>query len=121
MERPETKDQTFVPVSKNQFKAIIDVEVTDEHEAAPPLLTCRHAVLTIQSKDVNGNPCTGYVVYDRWLNRIVNGVYSHRNDALGSAYVYNTSDRSPQDMNPNGYALGLIYPDASQVEDDLAS
>jgi hypothetical protein len=24
-------------------------------------------------------------------------------------------------MNPNGYALGLIYPDASQTEDELAS
>lgn len=102
----ETKDQKFYKVDGKQ-KAEIDVYITHERvegEKAPPSIKdCRHAVLPL----ANG----GYVTYDRLLNRIVNGVYYNSVEgALESAELYNEYDGSPQDMAPNGLALGLIYP-----------
>ena len=112
----ETKDQ-LAYVENGRVKAIIDLDITHEDMGAPSMRFCRHAILTIQNKDVDGNDCTGYVVYDRWLCRIVNGVfYGDRDAAVGVAHSYNIYPDSPQDMSPNGAALGLIYPEIEREE-----
>ena len=102
-----TKDQKFYKVD-GIIKAEIDVVPTHEEKDAPSIAHCRHAVLPLNNK---GN---GYVVYDRLLCRIVNGVYYNRQMALESAQSYNEYDGNPQDMNPNGDALGLLYPDVDK-------
>jgi len=86
----------------DQIKAIIDVYITRERKA-PSIKDCRHAVLQVN----NG----GYVVYDRLLNRIVNGVFWEKgvDSALEVARLYNEG-MGAIDMSPNGLALGLIYP-----------
>lgn len=103
---PETKDQKFHTEGGKLF-ATIQVEL--EASEAPPINQCRHAVLPILK---------GYVIYDRLLCRIVNGVYSSLGDvmgALGTALLYNERDDCPQDMNPTGRALGLIYPTKEEL------
>jgi len=93
-----------------QPKAEIDVYLTDEREA-PSIKECRHAVLCIKTKDTKGEDTDGYVVYDRLLNRIVNGVFAEDSEsALYVAKLYNEG-QGRLDMAPNGYALGLIYPE----------
>lgn len=87
------------------MKAEIDVCFTHEYGDVPSIEECRFAVLQIKNK---GN---GYVTYDRLLNRIVNGVfYDSLEGALASAEHYNEDPDAPQDMSPNGAALGLKYP-----------
>ena len=84
-----------------QLKAEINVYFTNERED-PPISKCRYAALGIKSG--------GYVVYDRLLNRIVNGVLLYSSDALHVAQSYNDG-KGAEDMSPNGFALGLIYPE----------
>lgn len=84
-----------------QMKAEIDVYYTNERDA-PPIGKCRYAALGIKGG--------GYVVYDRLLNRIVNGVFLYSSDALHVAKSYNEGN-GMEDMSPNGFALGLIYPE----------
>jgi|SRR5712664_917817 len=94
----------------NQLKATIDVYITREREA-PSIRECRYAVLHIKNKKQNGEDGHGYVVYDRLLNRIVNGVfYGDVDSPLEVAQLYNQGLGNP-DMSPNGLALGLIYPE----------
>src|SRR5690348_1087418 len=105
-----TKDQ-MVFENNGNWKAIIDIDLAEEDPTAPSIKRCRHAVLTVKTKDAYDNDVIGYVVYDRLLSRIVNGVFG--DDlvaALGVAKRYNDDPESPQDMAPNGLALGLIYP-----------
>ena len=89
-----------------QWKAEIDVHITHE-KGAPSIKECRHAVLQIKSG--------GYVVYDRLLCRIVNGVFWGKEveSALEVARLYNQGHGNP-DMSPNGLALGLIYPSSQE-------
>lgn len=89
-----------------QLKAEIDVYLTREKEDAPSIAECRYAVLQVKNK---GN---GYVIYDRLLCRIVNGVYyMPLEEVLRCAQLYNEyPEYSPGDMSPNGRALGLFYP-----------
>ncbi len=104
-----TNDQKFYKVD-GQLKAEIDVYVTHEREA-PSIKDCRHAVLHIKNKKQNGEDGHGYVIYDRLLSRIVNGVYyTSLEDVLECAQSYNEDPDCPQDMAPNGLALGLFYP-----------
>ncbi len=92
-----------------QTKAEVDVYITHEREA-PSIRECRHAVLHIMNKKQNGEDGHGYVVYDRLLNRIVNGVfYGDLEGVLEVAQLYNEG-AGAIDMSPNGLALGLIYP-----------
>lgn len=87
-----------------QLKAEIEVHVTHENAGTPDMSKHRHAVLQL----ANG----GYVVYDRLLNKIVDGVYYGDvgfDDALGVAKWYNEGKDTPKDMAPNSDALGLIY------------
>lgn len=93
-----------------QLKAEIDVFHTYEREA-PSIEDCRHAVLCVRTKDRKGKDTNGYVVYDRLLNRIVNGVFWGKDpeSALQVAQWYNER-QGRVDMSPNGLALGLIYP-----------
>ena len=94
----------------NQLKAEIDVYITHEREA-PSIKECRHAVLCIKTKTQKGKETDGYVVYDRLLNRIVNGVFFEDSEsALYVAQLYNQG-QGREDMSPNGLALGLIYPE----------
>lgn len=75
-----TKDQKIYKVN-GHLKAEIDVDITRESENAPSIKECRHAVLQIVNSKSNG-----YVVYDRLLCRIVNGVYyGNLENALGCA------------------------------------
>ena len=70
-----------------------------EGSAAPTLRECRYAALQLGNK--------GYVVYDRLLSRIVDGVYYGplaRKNALGVAQLYSDGYGLP-DMSPNGDAL----------------
>jgi hypothetical protein len=100
-----TSDQHFYKIDE-QAKAEIDLCPTNELAGHPSIHDCRHAVLSLK----NG----GYVTYDRLLNRIVNGVFYSRESALESAQSYNKDISSPQDMSPNGAALGLVYPTRSK-------
>jgi hypothetical protein len=103
MYRSTTNNQRFY-TANSQLKATIDVCITCEREA-PSIKECRFAVLQLK------NEGEGYVVYDRLLCRIINGVFSYLGDALHVAQKYNEDPNSPQDMAPNGLALGLIYPE----------
>lgn len=104
MQTPTTKDQLLYEIDA-QLKAEIDVCLTHEQKGHPSIKECRHAILPLN------NLGKGYVVYDRLLCRIVNGVYyGSLKDALECAQDYNKRDTAPQDMSPNGAALGLIYP-----------
>lgn len=98
-------------VVDGQWKAEIDAYVTSEREA-PSIKECRHAVLCVKTKGTAGTDTNGYVVYDRLLNRIVNGVFWDKGaeSALEVAQLYNAG-QGRLDMSPNGYALGLIYPE----------
>jgi|SRR6266568_4239779 len=100
----KTEDQKFYRVD-GQLKAEIDVYITHESASNPSIKDCRHAVLPLKNEGL------GYVVYDRLLCRIVNGVYYNLEMALGAAQSYNEYPDSPQDMSPNGDALGLRYPE----------
>jgi hypothetical protein len=104
---PETKDQKFYHVN-GQLKAEIDVCITHQEQNAPSVEKCRHAVIPLNNKD------KGYAVYDRFLCRIVNGVFRHLEDALHCAQSYNEHPTASQDMCPNGDALGLVYPETSK-------
>jgi hypothetical protein len=86
----------------DQLKATIDVYITHERKA-PSIRECRYAVLQLNHG--------GYVVYDRLLCRIVNGVFWSKEveSALHVAQLYNEG-HGAVDMAPNGLALGLIYP-----------
>ncbi len=107
---PTTRHQRLYQVG-GQLKAEIDVCLTYETEDAPSIADCRHAVLTIEAKSARGGTVPGHVVYDRFLCRIVNGVfYTTPEDALRVARLYNEDPDSPQDMAPNGVALNLKYP-----------
>ena len=89
----------------NQVKAEIDVYPTREREA-PSIGRCRYAVLPLPNQQKES-----YVVYDRLLNRIVNGVFfGDLEGVLEVAELYNDGLGNP-DMSPNGLALGLIYPE----------
>jgi hypothetical protein len=106
----KTRNQKFYQVGA-QLKAEIDVYLTHEGHNVPSIEDCRHAVLQVKNK---GN---GYVVYDRLLCRIVNGVfYGSPESALEVAQAYNDDQDSPQDMAPNGDALGLQYPTPKKGE-----
>ena len=109
--RKTTSDQRLYKRG-DEFKAEIDICPTDECAGDPSILRCRHAILTIQTVDNNGEITPGYVVYDRLLNRIVNGVFygDSPDEVLQCAQAYNERADSPQDMAPNGIALNLKYP-----------
>jgi hypothetical protein len=93
-----------------QLRADIAVYPTAQEDApAPSMSECRHAVLAIHNVTMEGGP--GYVVYDRLLSRLVNGVFYTLEDALRVAQYYNKDEGAPQDMAPNGDALGLVYPE----------
>jgi hypothetical protein len=107
---PTTSDQKLYKID-GRLKAEIDVYITSERtkgELDPPsIAACRHAVLQI----ANGSSEKAYVIYDRLLGRIVNGVYyMPLEEVLESARHYNEDPDAPQDMIPNGLALGLKYP-----------
>ena len=79
-----------------------NVVLADREQKGPPVSLCRHAVLQV---------VTGYVVYDRFLSRIVDGVYQDASDALGAAQWFNESpDSAEASKPPNGDALRLFYP-----------
>jgi hypothetical protein len=65
----------------------------------------RFAVLTIVPRRVP----RAYVVFDRLLSRIVDGVYASRQRALACATWYEQHG-CPGDRAPNATALGLIFP-----------
>jgi len=100
-------------VIDSQLKAEMDVHLTREREA-PSIADCRYAVLPLRKQRSNS-----YVVYDRLLNRIVNGVFfgdgnGDLEGVLDVARLYNEGNGNP-DMSPNGLALGLIYPDSEKT------
>ncbi len=81
---------------------------TPEYDA-PRVTKCRHAVLTILA---HGEPA--YVVYDRLLNRIIDGVYhTSVEDTLEVVATFNDPDYEwlrNDATAPNGDAMGLAYP-----------
>lgn len=114
--RKTTKDQKF-SIQDGSMRAEIDVYMTKEVASAPSIRSCRHAALTIQNVNSHDEVSIAYVVYDRLLCRIVSGIYRRSEDALLSAKLYNEQPESPQEMAPNGYALGLTYPTNDRDED----
>ena len=98
-----------------QRRAEIDVYITRENRGAPSIKDCRYAVLCVRAKGTADKDTSGYVVYDRLLNRIVNGVFwdTGAESALEVARLYNEG-QGREDMSPNGEALGLIYPKKEQ-------
>lgn len=100
------EDQKFFYDEDQQLRADIDIHLTRRFEEEPHLKECRYAALHLSNK---GN---GWVVYDRLLCRIVNGVFYGRHaleNTLEVAQLYNDGHGSA-DMSPNGEALGLRYP-----------
>ena len=51
-----------------------------------------------------------YVIYDRATQRIVDGVYASRVQALDVAAWLETEGEPVPDMTPNAEALGLLFP-----------
>ncbi len=102
------KGEKLYQVGK-QLKAEIDVYYTREIDA-PSIKECRYAVLPLPRQlDIES-----YVVYDRLLNRIVNGVFfGDVEGVMRVAQLYNEGSGA-EDMCPNGLALGLIYPVKSE-------
>lgn len=101
-----TKKQKFYRVN-GQIKAVIDVYLTSDLDGTPSIAECRHAVLPLAKR----NQRNAYVIYDRLLNRIVDGVYYVKLEAvLAIAQHYNEYEHARQDMSPNGAALDLFYP-----------
>jgi hypothetical protein len=100
--------QEAIVIYGNGRSAWLRTEIQTEvpHEGKPSLAECRYAAMRLHNK---GN---GYVVYDRALSRIVDGVYygdDALTNALGVAQLYNETGEGAYN-SPNGSALGLIYP-----------
>lgn len=94
----------------HKIRAEIDIEITHEDEDDPTFAECRWAVLEIRGTSTFNHHA--YVIYDRLLSRIVDGVYySPLIDVLAIVEDWN---REPQYFGdhraPNGAALGLHYP-----------
>ncbi|SRR6266567_8855528 len=107
----KTKDQRFYRVD-DQVKVEMSVYLTHESRLCPSIADCRYAALQLKNRG------DGYVVYDRFLCRIVNGVFygpGALEAALGVAELYNEGRGNP-DMCPNGLALGLVYPKRGRDE-----
>ena len=81
-----------------------DMVLAEADAKGPSVMKCRYAVLPLAND--------GWVVYDRLLSRIVDGVYYiNPEGALGVARWFNESAEAAQDSQPpNGDAMGLIYP-----------
>lgn len=109
------------------LRAEIDVNMTDPERNAPSLRACRFAVLPLyKAPDAEmmdwQQPA---VIYDRLLNRIVDGAYfTTIDDVLHIAEAFNKHwERAyPDDPRmmraPNGDALGLVYPGWDRASDD---
>lgn len=99
----------FWDKQSGRLRTTLDIAMPREHAPAPSLAECRHAVLRIQAHEK-----IGFVVYDRLLSRIVDGVYFDAlDDALGVADYYNSlpdGEEGPNTRSPNSNALDLIYP-----------
>jgi len=78
-----------------------------ENAGTPNFLKARHAVLPISN---------GYVVFDRVLGRIMNGVFYVLDDALDGAARYNESEDYHLGMLPNADALGLLFPEHGRLD-----
>jgi|SRR5579885_2408182 len=106
-------------VSDRTMRVTLDVTVTREDANAPTLQDCRYAVLPLAIRDQQGvRPC---VIYDRWTNRIVDGVYAALEDALGVSAAFNRTANEPLShliTSPNGLALGLVYPTKKPSPDE---
>lgn len=102
METHTTKDQKIYRLA-GRWKAKIDIVLPHEEADTPSVQEYRHAVLPLHGED-------RYIIFDRLLGRIVDGVYSILPEALAMAHHYNTNEHAAQDMTPNSAALGLIYP-----------
>lgn len=103
----------------------VDVVLTAPEKNAPSKRGCRFAVLPLGKLTEPGR--TASVIYDRVLNRIVDGVYyGNPVDVLPTAQHFNEHpDRAYPDnpflmRAPNGDALGLLYPgrDDPHTDDD---
>lgn len=102
---------------ETRIQTVLEITMTREYEPSPSLAECRYGVLGIHDSKTTGEP--GYVVYDRLLSRIVDGVYYNQDSALDVARLYNEHSKpdgscastGTGDRSPNSIALGLIYPD----------
>lgn len=100
----------------SKIRAEIDIEVPHEEEDAPSLGECRWAVLELgRTAPFNGH---AYVIYDRLLSRIVDGVYF--TPLAQVLTIVEEWNREPQYFGdhraPNGAALGLHYPKRKQAK-----
>lgn len=95
----------------NMIHAEIDFEAASP-DKGPPLDECRFAVLQIVPTHVEPSKTRAhYVIYDRLLNRIVDGVYwTTLEDVLEIARHFNEHPDRGGERAPNGDALGLRYP-----------
>lgn len=106
------------------FTFEVDVVMTTPEKDAPTKHECRFAVLVLGKPQTEpGRPA--HVIYDRVLNRIVDGVYyGPPQDTLHVAQFFNEHpDRAYPDnpfmmRAPNGDALGLLYPGRDELPED---
>lgn len=115
LEKNERHERVMRTATPEVIHVQVDIELAREREGAdePSIIACRHAVLTIQHQYTDGEKCLGYVVYDRLLNRIVDGVYAEMHAALDVAHGMNQEERRGVYglfRAPNGVALNLQYP-----------
>jgi hypothetical protein len=95
-----------------EYRALLDEDRMEE--GAPHLLECRFAVLPF-SKGGAVDPGTGeeaegtfYAIFDRWLSRVVDGMYFDAEDALRVAGNLNKKKQVGLSQPP---VVHLLYPD----------
>jgi|SRR5579862_916098 len=91
----------------------VELQLELPHEREPSVSLCRFAALHLH------NSGDGYVVYDRVLSRIVDGVYYGEDAELRTLRVAQALNErgSPRWESCNGVALGLIYPTRETLPD----
>lgn len=96
-----SRDELVLRRSDGSFLVLVECALPPEETGTP---TLRYAVLPLE----RGKQAR-YVIYDRRLSRIVDGVYLVRSMALDAAASYNHAG-CPGDRAPNAAALGLLWP-----------
>lgn len=98
-------DEMLARTHGGELVVTLRLRLPPEQPGTPPL---RFAVLPIVPF-AQGSEAR-YVVVDRAVSRMVDGVYGVRQMALDAAAHYNAQGGAPSDRAPNAAALGLLFP-----------